>query len=197
VTLRNVLVGGGVLLALVVVLCLAVIVGIFIGRGSQEEIAKQEEPTKEEQKPEPTEKTQEKKTEVKKTAPSKEIGASGAVLDVGESAALQDGSTVIFNDIQRGYVFPNNSPRPRPGNEFVLMNVTVTNRSAYPIRINPVYFKAEDANGVQRNAQTPLKLENGISTDTIAPYGELTGLLYAEIPQDDPVVKVVYQPAGH
>jgi hypothetical protein len=194
VTFRNVLIGAGVLLVLFVMLILAVLVGIYIGGGSKEEIAKQEEPTKEAQKPEPTEKTQEKKTEVKKTAPSKEIGASGALLDVGESAALQDGSTVTFNDIQRGYVFPNNSPRPDPGYEFVLMNITITNRTAYPIRVSPYHFKAEDANGVQRNARTPSRLTNAISSDTVAPYGELTGLLYAEIPRDDPVVKVVYQP---
>jgi Na+-transporting methylmalonyl-CoA/oxaloacetate decarboxylase gamma subunit len=189
VSLRNILIGVGVLLVLALLLFFAALFGAFIGRGSQEEIAEKQERIKEGQKPEPTEKKEEKKT-----APSKKIDTAGAPLDVGEPAELQDGSIVTINDLQRGFVFPNNSPRPRAGNEFVLMNITITNTSANPIRVNPVYFKVEDSNGIQRNSQTPSKVANAISTDTVAPYGELTGHLYAEIPSGDPRVKVTYEP---
>ena len=127
-TLRRVLIGGGILLALAVVVLLAVLVGILIGRGQQEEVA-QKEATEEktaEKKTETTENTEPKKS----TPPSKKTPPQSSVVGLGETGELFD-RTVTVNDVQRPFVFPRNIPRPQVGNEFVLMNVTITNTSAH------------------------------------------------------------------
>jgi Domain of unknown function (DUF4352) len=172
VTLRNLLITGGcVLLALVVVVFLAALVGTFIGRGSQEEIAKQE-PTKEEQKLEP------------------------AQVGLGQTADLSD-RTLTVNDFQRGYTAPNNIPRPGAGNEFISVNVTLTNTGTEALNVSPLEFKATDSNGVRRNAETAVTdLPEPISVGSIAPNEELRGNLILEVPQGDASVKLLYEPIG-
>ncbi len=170
-TLRNLFIGGGVLLALVVVVFLAALTATFIGRGSQEEIAKQE-PTKEEQKPEPTE------------------------VGLGQTADLFD-RTLSVNGFQRGYTAPNNIPRPAAGNEFISVNVTLTNTGTEALNVSPLEFKAIDSNNVRRNAETALTdLPNAISVGSIPPNEELTGNLILEAPRGDAGVKLLYEPIG-
>jgi hypothetical protein len=127
--------------------------------------------------------------------PSKKTPPQSIVVDVGETGELFD-RAVTVNDLQRGFVFPYNIPSPQVGNEFVLVNVTITNTSAQPIDVNPLNFKAEDSNGVRRNAQTATGQPNALTVGSIAPGGELTGNLVVEAPQDDPNIKLVYQPFG-
>jgi len=171
VTLRNLFIGGGVLLALVVVVFLAALIATFIGRGSQEEIAKQE-PTKEEQKPEPT------------------------AVGLGQTADLFD-RTLRLNGFQRGYTAPNNIPRPAAGNEFISVNVTLTNTGTEALNVSPLEFKAIDSNNVRRNAETALTdLPNAISVGSIPPNEELTGNLILEAPRGDASVKLLYEPIG-
>lgn len=182
-TLRNVLIGAGVLLALAMAVVLAVLFGIYIGgRGSQEEAATQEKLSKEE-KPESTE-----KKEAKTEAIQIEVG-------VGQTAALSD-RTLTVNDFQPGYTAPNNIPRPGAGNEFISVNVTLTNTGSEPLDVNPLYFKSEDPSGVRRNAETVVDIPEAVTVGSIPPNGELTGNLVLEAPQGDPGVTFVYQPGG-
>ena len=187
-SLRRVLIGGGILLALAVVVLLAVLVGILIGRGEQEEVA-QKEATEEK-----TEETTEK-TEQNRNTPSKKTPPQSVVVGLGETGELFDRATTV-NDIQRPFVFPRNIPRPQVGNEFVLMNVTITNTSAQPINVNPLHFKSEDSNGVRINARTATGQPDAITPGSIAPGGELTGNLVAEVAQGDPTINLVYLPSG-
>ena len=68
---------------------------------------------------------------------------------MGETGELSD-RRVTVNDLHGGYVFPHNIPSPQAGNEFILMNVTITKSSAQPIDVNVWNFEAEDSNGVPR-----------------------------------------------
>jgi len=192
VTLRRVLIGGGILLALAVVVLLAVLIGILIGRGQQEEVAQKE--TTAEKTAEKTEETT-VKTEQKRNTPSKKTPPQSSVVGLGETGELFD-RTVTVNDVQRPFVFPRNIPRPQMGNEFALMNVTITNTSSQPINVNPLNFKSEDSNGVRINARTATGQPDAITPGTIAPGGELTGNLVAEVAQGDPTIKLVYLPSG-
>ena len=187
-TLRRVLIGGGILLAVAVVVLLAVLIGILIGRGQQEEVAQKETTA---------EKTEETtvKTKQKRNTPSKKTPPQSSVVGLGETGELFD-RTVSVNDIQRPFVFPRNAPRPQMGNEFVLMNITITNTSSQPINVNPVHFKSEDSNGVRLNARRATGQPDEITTGTIAPGGELTGNLVAEVAQGDPTINLVYLPSG-
>ncbi len=192
VTLQNVLIGGGVLLVLFVVVGSAVLVGIYIGRTSQEEIAKQE-PIKEEQKPEPTEKQEEKKKAPKSEAKTE---AMQVEVGVGQTAELSD-RTLTVNDFQHGYTTPNNIPRPGAGNEFISVNVTLTNTGTEALNVSPLEFKATDSNGVRRNAETAVTdLPEPICVGSIAPNEELRGNLILEVPQGDASVKLLYEPIG-
>ena len=191
-TLRRVLIGGGILLALAVVVLLAVLIGILIGRGQQEEVAQKE--TTAEKTAEKTEETT-VKTEQKRNTPSKKTPPQSSVVGLGETGELFD-RTVTVNDVQRPFVFPRNIPRPQMGNEFALMNVTITNTSSQPINVNPLNFKSEDSNGVRINARTATGQPDAITPGTIAPGGELTGNLVAEVAQGDPTIKLVYLPSG-
>jgi hypothetical protein len=188
VTLRRVLVGAGILLGLAVVVFLAVLVGIVIGRGPQEEAAQNE--ATEEKKTEPMGNTEQKITPLSKKTPPQSM-----VADLGETGELFD-RAVTLNDLQRGFVFPYDIPRPQVGNEFVLMNVTITNTSDQPINVYPFDFKAEDSNGVRRDARTATGQPDAIIVGSIAPGGELTGNLVVETPQGNPNVKLIYQPYG-
>jgi hypothetical protein len=191
VTLRNVLIGAGVLLVLVVMLFLAVLAGIFIGRGSEEEITKQE-PTKEELKPEFAEKQEDKKKAPKSEAKTE---AMQVEVGVGQTAELSD-RTLIVNDVQRGYIAPNSFSRPGSGNEFVSVNLTLTNTGTEPINVNPLDFKAEDSSGVRRNPEIVVDLPGAVTVGSIAPNGKLTGNLVLEAPQGDPIVNLVYEAGG-
>jgi Domain of unknown function (DUF4352) len=175
-----------------VVILLAVLIGILIGRGQQEEVAQKE--TTAEKTEEKTEETT-VNTEQKRKTPSKKTPPQSSVVGLGETGELFD-RTVTVNDIQRPFVFPRNIPRPQVGNEFVLMNVTITNTSAAPINVNPLNFNSEDSNGVRQKARTATGQPDAITPGTIAPGGELTGNLVAEVAQGDPTIKLVYLPSG-
>jgi Domain of unknown function (DUF4352) len=131
-----------------------------------------------------------------KTTPqgNKSIPPMTAVAGMGETTDMGD-RTITVNDTQHGYVFPSNIPSPAAGDEFVLANITITNTSAQPITINMLHFKSEDSSGVRRNAQAVKQAPNPIpAVGSIAPGGELTGTLALEVQQNDPVIKVVYNP---
>ena len=181
---------------LIVVVVLAVLVGIYIGGRSAQDIAKEqvkeEESPKVEQKAEPTE-----KKEDKKKAPKAEAKAEATQIEVGvgQTAELSD-RTLTVNDLQHGYIAPNSFSRPGSGNEFISVNVTLSNTGNQPINVNSLDFKAEDSSGVRRNAVIVVDLPGAITVGSIAPNGELTGNLVLEAPQGDPGVKLVYEPGG-
>jgi hypothetical protein len=134
--------------------------------------------------------TQAKSTARPKTVPTITIGTA----QEGEPADMED-RTVTLNGSQRNFVFPNNSPKPETGNEFILMNITITNKSSQPLRINMGHFEAEDSNGVRRPARYTPQLPDPIpNVGSVAPGGEVTGNLAVEAPQGDPNVKLVYRP---
>ena len=190
-TLRNVLIGGGVLLALAVVVVLAFLAGARFGGSEQEEVAEvADNKEKEAQKTEAAETTQSKQP------PSKTIPDMTGVAGQGETADMGDRS-ITLNDVQPGYTFPSNIPKPAAGDEFDLVNITITNSSNQPIQLNMLHFKSEDSNGVRRNAHYTPQAPNPIpNVGSIAPGGELTGNLAVEVPQGETNIKVVYQPRG-
>jgi hypothetical protein len=188
-----VLVGAGILLGLAVVIVLVLLVGIVIGRGGQDEAAKKQpaEEWEEEKKPETTSDTNQKQNN-----PSKTIPPQSVVVGLGETGELSD-RNVTVNDVQGGYRYPQDIPRPTQGNQFVLMNVTITNTSDRPININPGYdFQSEDSNGVRYMAQSSNQHPDAVPLGSIAPNGEMTGNIVVEAPVGESVLKLVYRPLG-
>lgn len=176
------------------VVALAFLIGVVFGRGGAgqqgEEVAE-----KQEEVAETTEKTSgAKDTEQKaETTPSEKSAPLGAVVGQGETANFPD-RTVTVNDIQSGYIFPSNIPRARPGNEFVIANVTITNTSSQPIQVNSFNFESEDSGGARLKAQPTNAPPEAINVASVAPNGELTGNLVFEVQQGDPNIKIVHRP---
>ena len=196
-TLRRALIGAGILLGLAVLIVLALLVGIGIGRGGQDEEAKKQ--PAEEAKKDPAE---EKETETtsdanqKQNAPSKTIPPQSVVVGLGEVGELSD-RTLTVNDMQGGYRYPSDIPRPTNGNEFVLMNITMTNTGTRPININPSYdFQSEDSYGVRYKAQSSNQDPDAVPLGSIAPNGEMTGNIVVEAPVGWSELKLVYRPLG-
>jgi len=178
-----VLIGAGVLLGLAVVVVVAVFIGIAIGRSEQQEEVVAEKETAEEKETESTSDTNQNQN-----APSKTIPQQSVVVGLGETGELSD-RTMTLNDLQRGYVFPDNIPSPQAGNEFILANITITNTSAHPINVNVLNFEAEDSDGVRCKAQGANQVPNAIPpVSSIAPNGELTGNLFFEVPRGESVL---------
>lgn len=195
-TLRRVLIGSGILLALAVVVVLAVLVGIGIGRGGQEEVGEKKEVAEnkdaaKEEKPETS-----SDADQKQNAPSKTIPPQSVVVGLGETGELSD-RTLTVNDIQGGYRYPSDIPRPTNGNEFVLMNITMTNTGTRPVNINPSYdFQSEDSYGVRYKAQSSNEHPDAVPLGSIAPNGEMTGNIVVEAPVGWSELKLVYRPLG-
>ena len=193
-TLRRVLIGGGVLLVLWVIV-LAFLIGLLLGRGEQQKQGSENkgaETTQTTQAPQAVtaETTAQQKEE---TTSSPGTPPRGTAVALGETATFPD-RTVTVNDIQRGYVFPSNIPAPSPGNEYILVNVTITNTSSQPIDVNSYNFESEDPNGVRYMAVPTNTSPDAINTARVAPNGELTGNLVFEVEQGVTSIKIVYQP---
>ena len=118
-----------------------------------------------------------------------------AIPDANVELTPSSDMTVTLNDTQRGFVFPDNIPRPQVGNEFILMNITITNTSSHPINVNPLDFKADDSNDVRRNAQMATGQPDAITAGCIAPGREVTGTLVVEAPQGENIT-LIYPPLG-
>ena len=138
-TLRRALIAGGILLVLAMVIALASLIGGVYGRGGQQQGAEQASS-------ETTQTQQAENTEQKTASKSNEPSFNVAVAGLGETVTFAD-RTLTINDIQRGYIFPSNIPKPTPGNEFIIASVTLTNTSSQPIPANSYSFESEDSTG--------------------------------------------------
>ncbi len=103
---------------------------------------------------------------------------------------------LVVNEVQWNYVPPRNAPRPQVGNALARANVTVTNTSNGDINLNPVTFKMQDSNGVQRDGRSAPEMPTPITVGSIAPGGTATGNVVLEYPEGDPNLKLVYIPSG-
>ena len=142
---------------------------------------------------ETTQEQQAENTEQKTAPKSNEPSSNVAVAGLGETVAFAD-RTLTVNDIQRGYIFPSNIPKPTPGNEFIIANVTLTNTSSQPIPANSYNFESEDSTGARVRAQATKVPPDAIYLGTIAANGEQTGNLVFEVQQGDPTIRIVYRP---
>ncbi len=112
---------------------------------------------------------------------------------VGDTVDLSD-RTFTVNEAQANYLPLNQSSRPEPGNQFVRVNVTVTNNSSGQISFTPFDFKLQDARGVQRGYTIAVDMPNPLNTGNLAPNDSVTGNIAFEAPQGDTGFKLIYKP---
>jgi hypothetical protein len=123
-------------------------------------------------------------------APAPEPGSN-----LRETVEMRDRNFVV-NEVEWDYVPPRNAPRPQVGYALARANVTVTNTCSGDINLNPVTFKMQDSNDVQRDGLSAPEMPNAITVGSIAPGGRPSGNVMLEYPQGDPGLKLVYIPSG-
>jgi hypothetical protein len=117
-------------------------------------------------------------------------------VGVGEAATMND-RVLRVEDVERSYRSPRELDRPDPGNEFVRVQITLSNTSNQTFSINPLDFEFQDSAGVQRENEHISDLPNRIDLGSIAPGGTLRGHMVFEAPQGDSNLKLVYtRPQG-
>jgi hypothetical protein len=128
----------------------------------------------------------------KKPAPNnKKSGPENVTAAVGESAQLAD-RTLVVNEVE-GYAPPNQFQRPQPGNEYLRVYVTLRNTGNQPFPYNPLDFKVQDSNGVQKTPETMTDMPYRLEFGDLAPDGIVEGNLVFEVPQGDNDLQLIYQ----
>lgn len=79
------------------------------------------------------------------------------------------------------------------GKEYVIVEVKVRNLGDDEVTFGEWDFKIQDASGVQKNS-TYADIENTLSYGTLAPAGEVTGLIPFEVPTGSNA-KLIFQPS--
>jgi Domain of unknown function (DUF4352) len=128
------------------------------------------------------------------STPKNPQDTSNQEVAVGDTATLSD-QTLVVNEAQPGYVPPNQFQKPESGNQFVRVNVTITNTSDRSINFNPVNFKLQDASGVQREWKAMTQLPTPLNYGSLAPNGTVTGNMVFEAPQGGTDLKLIYKPS--
>lgn len=144
--------------------------------------------SKQESKPEPGSTIAE--TE-KKPAPKKKSGPETVEARVGEVAELRD-RTLVVNEVQKGYP-PPRQVRMQPGNELMRVYLTLQNTGSQSINYNPLNFKVQDSQGVQKVREVVIDLPYPIEPGSLAPEGTMEGNLVFEVPQGDNNLQLVYE----
>jgi hypothetical protein len=100
--------------------------------------------------------------------------------------------TLVVNEVE-GYSPPNRFQRPQQGNEYLRVYVTVRNTGDQTINYNPLDFKVQDSNGVQKNYETISEMPYRFEYGSLAPDGTVEGNLVFEVPQGDNNLQLIYE----
>lgn len=127
-------------------------------------------------------------TEPAKTTPARPEYAVGQTIEL-------DDETLTVNKVERNYI-PSSSKSisPPSGDEFLLVNVTQTNKGSTPAAYNEFYFKIEDSKGSQRGVSIVPGISEGFYQGGLDPGESVTGNLVFDVPQDDTGLKLLYTP---
>jgi len=173
---------GTVIVVLVVVLILTVVNGCSWGTGSTETSSGGETQA-------PSSTTSERSLD------SSDTDSANKEYAVGDTVYLSD-RTLTVNEAQSNYLPLNPSSRPEPGNQFVRVNVTITNTSSGQVNFTPFDFNLEDDSGVQRGHTIAVDMPNPLNTGNLAPNNSVTANIAFEVPQEEAGFKLIYKPTA-
>lgn len=111
---------------------------------------------------------------------------------VGDSIAI-DGEELTVTEIKRNYKTGNEYLKPKSGNEFVMVNVTIKNNSGDTIDVSPIDFKIIDSSGVYHSNN--YILNKPLASTKLASGGNISGAITFEVPKDDANLTLVYKPS--
>lgn len=114
---------------------------------------------------------------------------------VGETIVLKD-RKITITGVERNFSTDNYIVKPADGNEFVKINISITNTSTSNIRSYTSDWKIQDSNGVidGYNSLATAMADNGFDITTeLAGGGHTSGSLVFEVPKDDNNLQLQYK----
>jgi hypothetical protein len=115
-----------------------------------------------------------------------------AEFKVGEVIKLGDREFIV-NNVKRTQSI-GQYQSAKSGKEYVIVNVTITNKGTGEVTYNPFDFKIQNSDGAQEN-QTFAVLDDSLNAGTLVAGGKVTGSIPFEVKASDPGLKLIFQPS--
>lgn len=113
------------------------------------------------------------------------------VYSVGEEVKLND-NILIVNSVEKSS--GSEWDKPKEGNEFVIVNVTIKNGGKSEISYNPFDFSMQNSKGqITDQALTTINTDTALSSGQLASGGEISGTVVFEQPVDDAELILKYK----
>jgi hypothetical protein len=129
------------------------------------------------------------------TSSEKSEDSANQEYAVGDTVELSD-RTFKVNEAQGEYLPFDQSSLPVPGQQFVRVNLTLTNKSTDDVSFTPFDFGLQDASGAQRGHTIVEEMPNPFHSGNLSPNGSVTGNIAFEAPQGAAGFKLIYKPTA-
>jgi len=113
------------------------------------------------------------------------------VFLLNEVVKTSNGATIIISKLTKPKVGEYDSVKP--GNEFVMVTVTITNSGKDIIAYNPFDYKMQNSQGqILDGTYSSVNENTALGTGNLAIGGKVTGTLLFEQPKNDKALTLVY-----
>ena len=113
------------------------------------------------------------------------------IYSVGEEVKLKD-NILIVNSVEKSS--GSEWDKPKEGNEFVIVNVTIKNGGSSEITYNPFDFEMQNSNGqITSQAFTTINSDTSLSSGSLAAGGQVNGTIAFEQPVGDSGLVLKYK----
>lgn len=113
------------------------------------------------------------------------------VYSVGEEVKLND-NILIVNSIEKS--LGSEWDKPKDGNEFIIVNVTIKNGGSSEISYNPYDFTMQNSKGqITDQAFTTINTDTALSSGQLVAGGEVSGTIVFEQPINDSELILKYK----
>lgn len=111
---------------------------------------------------------------------------------IGDEVEL-DGQVVEVTEIEKSS--GDDFEKPKDGNEFVIVHVSIENNGDDEISYNPFNFKMQNSNGqIEDQGLTIIDSDTALSSGDLAPGGDVSGTLAFEQEIDDDGLELIFEP---
>ena len=113
------------------------------------------------------------------------------VYAVSEAASV-DGCNMVVNGVTKSNGTEYDTPQS--GNEYVIVNVTISNSGKENLAYNPFYFKMQNSQGqITDMSFSSINQDTALNSGELAPGGTVTGTVVFEQPANDAGLVLQYQ----
>src|SRR5947209_7727300 len=113
---------------------------------------------------------------------------------VGDTAYIDDVSLKV-NEVEHNYSPSSSSLSPAPGDEFIRVNVTFSNRGSSTQPYNEYAYEVKDSQGLRRSVSL-IPVSEAFTIGTVAPGSAVAGNMVFDVPQGDSDLKLIVGKGG-